>query len=188
MKFNSPAVLFAGGKSRRMGEDKALLPFGGFRSLSEFQYDKLSQFFEKVYISTKHDKFDFDAKLICDSYEDSSPLVALISVFEALDVDEVFILSVDAPFVSLLEIKALFDASSQADAIIARSPQGIEPLCGIYKRSMLPFAKAQLQKNNHKLLDLLSLVHTKFIDFTKQDTFMNLNRKEEYERAKALLY
>jgi molybdopterin-guanine dinucleotide biosynthesis protein A len=187
MKFHSPAILFAGGKSRRMGEDKALLPFGEYTSLSQFQYQRLLALFEKVYISTKHNKFDFDAKLILDIYEDSSPLVALISVFESLDVDEVFILSVDVPFVSLREIQALFDISSQADAILARSPKGIEPLCGIYKRSILPFAKAQLQKNNHKLLDLLSLVNSKYIDFTKQDSFMNLNRKAEYEQAKEKL-
>jgi molybdopterin-guanine dinucleotide biosynthesis protein A len=43
-------VIFAGGKSSRMGEDKSLLPFGTFSSLAEYQYNRLSNIFDIVYI------------------------------------------------------------------------------------------------------------------------------------------
>ncbi len=93
------AVIFAGGKSSRMGEDKALLPFANYPTLAEFQQAKLSTLFDHVYISAKANKFDFECKVIQDIYTDNSPLVGLISVFETIKAEEVFILSVDAPFV-----------------------------------------------------------------------------------------
>ena len=68
MPYKMPAVLFAGGRSSRMGQDKALLPFAGFKTLSEYQYRRLSEIFEKVYISSKEDKFDFQADILFDTY------------------------------------------------------------------------------------------------------------------------
>ena len=88
MKLFNTAVVFAGGKSSRMGHDKALLPFGGYDSLSQYQYEKLQKMFNTVYVSAKDDKFDFSPQLIEDKYEQSSPLVGLISIFETIDENE----------------------------------------------------------------------------------------------------
>jgi len=65
------AIIFAGGKSSRMGRDKALLPFGEYSTLCEYQYQRLAKIFETVHISTKEAKFDFDAPLIYDLYPQS---------------------------------------------------------------------------------------------------------------------
>ena len=62
-----PCVIFAGGKSSRMGRDKSLLPFGGFETLTQYQYERLKKIFANVYISCKNrSKFDFDANFIED--------------------------------------------------------------------------------------------------------------------------
>lgn len=181
--YDIPAVIFAGGKSARMGRDKALLPFEDFNSLSEFQHHKLSLLFKEVYLSSKKDKFDFACEVITDIYEESSPLVGIISVFEKLDKDEVFILSVDAPLVDIKVIEKLIEASSdvQADAIIAQSPDGLQPLCGIYRRTILPLAKKQLEGNNHKLKDLLQRARLMKVNFESHKPFCNVNTPEEYQ-------
>lgn len=179
-----PAIIFAGGKSSRMGEDKALLSFGGFTSLSEFQHHKLQKYFQQVYFSAKNNKFDFDCDVIKDKYKESSPLVGIISVFETLEVEEVFILSVDAPFVGKEIIEKLLEVSpDNDDVIVAHSPLGLQPLCAIYRRSILPLAKAQLQAQNHKLQHLLKKSQTNIIYFEEDKDFMNLNHKEEYQEA-----
>ena len=183
MFINSTAVIFAGGKSSRMGEDKSLLPFGKFESMSEYQYHKLSQIFADVYISCKNNKFDFDAPLILDSYSQSSPLVGLISIFETLDVEEVFILSVDAPFVDIDIIKKLVHSPNHYDATIAKTPNGTQPLCGIYRRSILSKAKELLAQDNHKLNFLLKSTNTMFVEFKSDEQFMNLNHPHEYKKA-----
>jgi len=187
MKYKIPAVLFAGGKSSRMGRDKALLPFAGYPSLSEYQYRRLSNLFEEVYISAKEDKFDFPAALIRDRYEESSPLVGIASLFETLEAEAVFILSVDAPFVDASVIDALMKKSDGADAVIARSPGGKQPLCGIYKRSVLPAAQTHIAEDDHRIGNLLKRVRTRFADFEEDALFVNLNHPHEYEEALKML-
>ena len=178
------AVIFAGGKSSRMGEDKALLPFAHYPTLTEFQYDKLSTLFDKVYISAKENKFDFDCMVIQDNYTENSPLVGLISIFETLKAEEVFILSVDAPFVNKETIEKLLKHNeSRFDVVVAESPSGVQPLCGLYKRSLLPLAYTQLEKGNHRLSDLLRLANALFVEFDEDGPFTNLNHPEEYKKA-----
>jgi len=191
MSFYVHAVIFAGGKSSRMGEDKALLPFGGEASLAQYQFKKLSELFQYVSLCVKDNKFDFDCPLILDKYLESSPLVGILSVFETLkEIDEVFILSVDSPFVDESIIDALMKERHEAkrrnedyDAIVAEGPNGIEPLCGLYKRSILALVKKHYEEGNHKLKDLLSVACPKTVYFSDTTAFTNLNHPQEYAKA-----
>lgn len=178
------AVIFAGGKSSRMGKDKSLLPFGGYTTLSEYQYIRLKPWFQKVYISAKEDKFDFACECIEDTETISSPLIGLRSVLESIEEEEVFVLSVDAPFVDQNTIeKILANNDTSYDAVIAKSPSGIQPLCGLYKKSILPLINRQLNEDNHKLQALLDLARTTYVTFTDDRPFTNLNHPHEYEKA-----
>ena len=179
------AIVFAGGKSSRMGSDKSLLPFGRYHTLAHYQYQRLSLMLDEVYISTKEDKFDFDANLILDRYDDSSPLVGLVSIFESMDIAEAFILSVDAPFVDKSIIDTIYSRSkaSNSDIIVAKSPQGIEPLCAIYRSSILAKAKSFLQQNNHRLNALIRELDSDIVEFEDSKKFENLNYYHEYLHA-----
>lgn len=187
IKYNIPLIIFAGGKSSRMGQDKALLPFGEYKTLSEFQYKRLSKLFKKVYISAKENKFDFEANVIEDKHKESSPLVGIISIFETLKVDKVFILSVDAPFVNKEVIDRLINTNNRFDAVVAKSKSGVQPLCGVYKRSVLPIAQEHLKDKNHRLQSLLKKVDTQFVPFKEDALFLNLNHPHEYEKAQKSL-
>ena len=187
MLYDIPMVIFAGGKSSRMGQDKALMPFGKYNSLAQYQYERLSKIFKNIYISSKTNKFDFDANIIYDnSHTVSSPLVGLISTLEQLD-QESFILSVDAPFVenSVFD-KIIKNHTDRFDATIAKSLQGLEPLCGIYSPSIIKQAKANLQQNNHSLTSLLKDSNTNYIFFDDAKSFTNLNYMQDYKNATKL--
>ena len=185
---NSIAVILAGGKSSRMQRDKALLPFWGYSSLAEFQYIRLSKLFSKVYISSKNNKFDFDVDIIEDRYEESSPLVALVSIFETLsNIEEVFLLSVDAPFVNKGIIDTLYKNNNVIkDVVVAKSNNGLEPLCAIYNRSCLIEAKKALKANQHKLRSLFKNLNIKIVKIENESAFINLNYPSEYEKVKRL--
>ena len=184
MKLYDVAVIFAGGKSSRMGRDKALLPFGKDKTLAAFQHEKLQTLFKTVYISTKEEKFDFDAKLVMDCYKESSPLVGLLSVFETLDAEEVFVLSVDAPFVDTETIEYIMKADIEGyDAVVAKGPNGLEPLCGRYKKSILPLLRKHYNEENHRLQNLLDVAKIDILDFKNATPFTNLNYPKEYEEA-----
>ncbi len=177
----------AGGKSSRMERDKALLPFGNYNSLAQYQHKRLLAYFDNIYISAKSNKFDFDIDVIEDKYNNSSPLVALISIFETLKVEEVFILSVDAPFISKQTIEKLYkEAEDKNSVIVAKSNNGVEPLCAIYRRSILDTAKKFLNEENHRLQALLKSVDTQEVSINTNE-FMNLNYPFEYEEAKSQL-
>ena len=84
-----PCVIIAGGKSSRMGRDKALLPFGGFETLTEYQIHRLTPLFQSLHVSTRtKDKFGFEASFIEDitTYEAQSPLIALLSIFQKFNI------------------------------------------------------------------------------------------------------
>lgn len=184
MQKQTIAVIFAGGKSSRMSTDKSLLPFGEFKTLTEFQYNRLSKIFDKVYISCKSNKFDFNANLIFDRYKESSPLVGIISIFETLDVDEVFIISVDSPFIDIDIIKELkLNNQDEYDIIVSSTEGKNQPLCAIYKRSILSKAKEFLSKDIHKLNFLIKNLNSKIVEFKNDDRFTNLNYYNEYLKA-----
>jgi len=60
-------VILAGGKSSRMGRDKTLLPFGGFATLTHYGAHKFGRIFERVFISSKFEKFNPPLPLIKDA-------------------------------------------------------------------------------------------------------------------------
>ena len=185
-----PCVIFAGGKSSRMGRDKALLPFGGYDTLAEYQYRRLVKIFKEVYISAKEDKFPFDAPVIRDRADDGvfAPTVGLLTVMEALEGD-FFALSVDAPFVDEGVIVRLYEAyrSDEWDAVAAKTPFGIQPMCAIYTRRLKPLLHEAVKEGNHRLGYLLKKGKSAIVEFEDEAPFFNMNRPREYEAAKAAL-
>ena len=182
------AVIIAGGKSSRMLQDKALLPFGDECSLSEYQHKRLSKIFSKVYLSSKENKFDFEVEVIKDVNKVSSPLVALVSIFETLEVDEVFVLSVDTPFVDKEVIAKLYEVKMlNVDVIVAESAHGVEPLCAVYRRSFLAKSKKSLAVNEHRLKSLFDDLNIQKVWIKEEELFRNLNYPHEYEEAKIVL-
>lgn len=188
-----PCVIFAGGKSSRMGEDKSLLPFSSYKTLTEFQYARLSKIFKTVYISCKDkNKFDFDASFIEDiqNADIFAPTAGFVAVFKALQEDAFFALSVDAPFVDEAIIQKLIKSDAahiNADASIAISTNGMEPMCGIYHRSLEAAFTTMLNQDNHKLGFLLKSSNTNFVKFDETKPFMNLNHPHEYQEALTLI-
>jgi molybdopterin-guanine dinucleotide biosynthesis protein A len=189
--FDIPCVIFAGGKSSRMGEDKALLPFAGFDTLTQYQLSRLNKIFKNVYISCKDKaKFDFEANFIEDLQTDSifAPTAGFVTIFKELKDESFFVLSVDAPFVSMKEIEKIISQDFvHADATIAKSACGIEPMCGIYHRSLEGQFTNMLKDNNHKLGFLLKSSNTTFVDFENDEAFLNLNSPDDYKKALTLI-
>ena len=179
-----PCVILAGGKSRRMGTDKALLPFGDL-SLARYQYERLKELFDGVYLSAKSDKFDFNAPLIIDESPIFSPAAAIAHILESMG--DFFAIAVDTPFVGAGEIEAILAANESGyDAIVAKS-SALHPLIGIYRRSFLPTLRKELAQHNHKLTAILQKAHTKYVEFDDETPFFNCNTPQEFQEALKLL-
>jgi len=188
-----PCVILAGGRSSRMGEDKALLPFGPFSTLIEYQYKKLSSIFQNVYISSKIDKFDFledKNKIIYDTNSISSPMVALYDIFLKLENSSkyVFVLPVDTPFVKIETFEAICQNRKNYKIVIAQTKNKTHNLCGIFDTKLHNIIKKNLQENNHRINSLIQNTHTYYRDFDDNEQFMNLNTQKEYKNSLNIIY
>ena len=185
-----PLVIMAGGKSSRMGSDKALLPFGDFPTLTQYQLARWRGCFSFLHVNCKYkEKFDFEASFIEDipTYPKSSPLIALMSILKYFNAP-VAVLSVDTPFVTAEIFETLYqNFSPNTQAIIATSPFGTHPLCGFYTPSLIPTIEKMLENDNHKIGYLLQNAQTVYVNFTDDAPFFNLNYPHEYTQAKELL-
>ncbi len=175
-----------------MGEDKALLPFANFKTLTEYQLNKLQKLFKNVYISCKSkDKFDFNASFIEDvktSEDIFAPTTGFVAIFKELQEERFFAISVDSPFISDEIIgKIVENDSLHVDATIAKTSFGMQPMCGIYHRSLEDKFLYMLKENNHKLGYLLKSSKTNFIEFEDSQSFLNLNNPDEYKEALTLI-
>ncbi|MGB7403441.1 MAG: molybdenum cofactor guanylyltransferase MobA [Arcobacter sp.] len=188
-QFDIPCVILCGGKSSRMGEDKALLPFSNYNTLTQYQFDRLKPHFKDIYLSSKTNKFDFlksHENIIYDNISDeSSPLIALKSILETIKSDKVFVITVDTPFVKIDSIEKLINESLSNSTIAVTSRE--HNLCGVYNKSCLPIINEMIKENNHKIGFLLKKIELKKIEFFDENEFLNLNKKEDYQKALSLI-
>jgi len=180
-----PCVILAGGKSSRMGKDKSLLPFGDFDTLIEFQYYKLSQIFSNVYISSKTNKFNFNANLILDKNQDtSSPMIALQSILNNIKFNKVCIITIDTPLIEIETIKTLIQQSEDYEITVAKDNLKIHNLCGVFNIGLLPIVDSYIKNNNHKINSLLEKTKSKIVYFNDDEQFININTAYDYRQAK----
>ena len=189
-QFDIPCVILCGGKSSRMGEDKALLPFSNSDSLTQYQYDRLKPHFKNIYLSSKTDKFSFlenkNKNLILDKEEESSPIVALESIFKTIRFSKIFIITVDTPLVKIESIKQLIENSSNYDICVAKTER-THNLCGVFDSICKETIDNMLSKDIHKVGFLLKNMQTNYLSFEDENEFINLNDKDEYSKAISLI-
>ncbi|WP_419763702.1 MAG: molybdenum cofactor guanylyltransferase MobA [Arcobacter sp.] len=194
-QFDIPCVILCGGKSSRMGEDKALLPFSNYNSLAQYQYERLKPYFKEIYLSSKTNKFDFlkdsenhkNTDIIYDNISDeSSPLIALKSILEFINLTKAFIITVDTPFVKISSIQRLITNSTISNITIAVTSKE-HNLCGIYNKSCLSLIDTMILDNNHKIGNLINNTTSSKIKFYDENEFLNLNKIEDYKKALSII-
>lgn len=182
------AVILAGGKSRRMGRDKALLPFKSENLLSD-QIRRFQKAGFSVAVS-QHEVRNEDVLVIPDHFPGSGPLAGLHAAFAETGEALLFLSAVDLPLADpRLAAIILREIRDGEDACVIRRRSGeIEPLFAAYRRSCLPVAEAMLREGQGKMQTLLSRVKTRFLeedslpDFDLSRILLNLNLPEDYRR------
>lgn len=184
---NIPCVILSGGKSNRMGKDKSLLPFDNYDSLIEYQFSRLSNIFEEVFISSKTDKFDFltdKSKIIFDFDSNLySPMIALYSILNNIESDKVFIITVDSPFINEDIINQIIKEHNDFDITVAKNSNGTHNLCGLFSKDILNKVSLFIHDNIHQINYLIKNSNSNLINFNQDLEFQNINSPFDYKKS-----
>ena len=131
-------LVLAGGKSRRMGHDKALLSRDG-KSQLRHAVELLEAALPKVFVSTRKDQQDEPERArfetVVDRYDDMGPVAGILSALETYPDVDWLVVACDLPNIDLATIRYLLDNASSGGEFTAyqSSHDGLpEPLCAIY--------------------------------------------------------
>jgi len=174
-------VILTGGKSSRMGQDKALMILDG-KPMARRVANTLAPFCDEILVSSNLDAHAvFGDRLVGDTFTNCGPLSGLYSALSAAKNNEILVLSCDVPFVSGQIIHSLLDHAVIFDAIVARCDQQIHPLIAVYRKSALETIESSLQIKQLKMLACLEKMNVHYVDFpvSLAQHFENLNSPED---------
>lgn len=118
---------------------------------------------------------------------DLSSMLALYSVLKAFENKFVFIIGVDTPFVSEKSIQRLILSANEALMIVPSVANRAHFLCAFYHSQIAPLCLKCLQNGVHKISALSQKLPPnalKFVEFSDENEFFNLNTPQDYERIK----
>lgn len=189
--FSGIGLVMAGGKSRRMGRDKAFLQING-ASLIKHQYELLSQFCPKVYVSCAANQGQlFDGyDLVVDQYEDIGPLGGLASILDIVDDTPVLVLAVDMPAITtevIAELVSERDLKKNGTVTRNRQSQYLQPLFAIYEASARKHVLEQLTNQEFAMHKLLSAMQIHTVDMD-ESLLINVNSNDQIDQIEGLSY
>ena len=194
-------VILAGGDDSRMGYNKALASFEG-TTLIETIYTLLDFVFDKSPMVVTNDKAIFkdidclkDALIVEDVYKGAQTLGAVATAFQYTDAENIFVIGVNMPFVSVPMIEKMSFHIQAADAVVPVQDGTDICLHAVYNRRLMPLMRKKIVEGNHLLhsffpqIDLVQIPVRKDKQedaiFFDVHTPMDLNMAEEqYESIK----
>ena len=178
--------ILAGGKSRRMGTDKALLRFQE-EPLLVHMIKLIEPFCDNLAISGQNSDYStFGIEMVPDLFSDCGPIAGIFSALKYSSSDWNLLVSVDVPFVNEELFHLLISNIGEYDCIIPKHTSGVEPLIGLYHRQAVPIIKEIIMSGDYRVTNLLSKTNTRYVDCNHlikkyPRLFMNINRMEDYQ-------
>lgn len=181
-------ILLAGGKSRRMGVDKALIEIDG-KTMFANSLMLLRQYFKTVMIAgDRPDLAANDLLTIPDIYPGSA-LGGLYTGLCSAKTSWVFVMPCDMPYPDARILKLLVECRHGYDAIVPLTPEGFEPVFALYHKRCLPLMETMLQRGQYRIYDIYQYVKVNFLDWHHlpngwQRSLLDLNTPEQLARIR----
>ena len=182
-------VILAGGSSRRMGTNKALLKMGD-SPLIEGIYRTLAALFHEVIIVTNTpDEYAFiPCRKVADIFPDVGAIAGLHAGLTASRAERAFVTACDMPFLNPELIRQLCGCTEEVDAVVPVNAEGLrEPLHAVYKRNVLETARQVIEQGEKSILIVLDRIRTRLVTpeamdsiSAAEESFRNVNTPEEY--------
>ena len=185
---SSPSVagfVLAGGRSARMGRNKALLPYSDTFLVLFIARAVRAAAGSAVLVGPPDQLAGLGLTVVPDLRPGQGPLAGVEAALASTDAEWALIVACDMPRLSPRLLAGLVSAarSSEADAIVAASGRGPEPMCAVWRRrKVLPEVRLALDQGRRKLHDLLSRLHVEQWRSAGGDWFENINTPADWRR------
>lgn len=179
MKNNITGIILTGGKSSRMGTDKAELPYNG-KKLVEYSIETLRPLCNDIFISSSAPEHrSYALPTIEDEYPNMGPIMGIYSCLKKSKTDLNLVISCDMPHINSEVLSLLLDNSCSMAKVFTWGAGKVEPLAGLYSKAIIPFIEKQIAEHNYKLMQLLDSSNAAKLELEGHDgsyIFKNMNR------------
>ena len=184
------AIILAGGKSLRMGSNKALLRYGS-STFIEQQVTILKNIFDEILISADNaNAYErLHLPIVPDIIPDMGPLSGICAGLMRAKSSYAFVIACDMPFINEKVILYLKEQTNGYDVVVPQTRRGLEPMHAFYSRSCIQPIYHCLEKGKLRIIDFFNEVRVRVVDekeFKGLDasikSLINLNTPEEYKR------
>lgn len=191
---SSTGIILAGGHSRRMGQDKALLPhpLDRQRTFVAHQVATLAPLCHEVLLVVRDEEQAAhytslqDVRLLIDQTPNFGPLMGLYTGLKAMSTSHALVVAVDMPFIQPSLISFLLSQAEGNDLLVPVVQSTPQVLLAVYARTVLPLIEARLQEGRRDPRSLLAVALVRYIDeaqLRRVDpqlrSFVNVNTPEE---------
>lgn len=183
------AILLAGGRSSRMGRDKAELVLNG-KSLLEWQAAKLRSLGVREILLSGEGHYCTGTRTVPDVYPGRGPLGGLHACLSAASTAHCIVLSVDVPLVPSAVLRALMErhAASGAEATVLCHGDRWEPLIGVYDSALADRTGALIRNGAPPVKALLRAVRAEVLPVEDDPAaFLNCNTPETFVQIQRIL-
>jgi molybdopterin-guanine dinucleotide biosynthesis protein A len=202
MHTDLTGVVLAGGKSTRMGVNKAFLPFGN-TTVIESIVAIMRRSFPEILLSTNtpEEYRHLGLTIIPDYLDHAGPLAGIHAGLSAAKTEKIFVISCDMPLMTSEIIDFIVRYPTTKPITVALADGFVQQLCGVYSKSVLPKAEEIVRRRRMSppgkklcpVLELVQLSDGEIIDIEheypdyKEGTFLNLNRPADMERLNVMM-
>jgi molybdopterin-guanine dinucleotide biosynthesis protein A len=171
--YSLTGIILSGGKSVRMGRDKAFIEIDGIPIIQRI-YDIFQKIFTEIIIVTNQKEFysGFKAKIVSDLIINNGALGGLYTGLFFSSNPYSFCVACDMPFLKESMIQYLIKQANEYDVIVPRTEDGLQPLHAVYSKNCLESIKNIIGMGKYKIIDFYPLVKTKIIE---ESEFISLN-------------
>ena len=186
-KTNISGIILSGGKSIRMGENKAFIEIEGVPIIKRIQtlFERLFQ--EIIIVTNQKELFSaLDVKIYGDLIPNWGALAGLYTGLFFSSFPYSFCVACDMPYLNKSLIEYLINKIDDSDVIVPKTQDGLQPLHAIYSKNCLEPIRITIEQGKYKIIDFYPMVKIKTIgehEFRSFDpmmeSFVNVNTPEE---------
>jgi len=186
-------IILCGGKSSRMGQNKALLKINE-KYIIQYVVETLQPFCDEIILSTNTNELDFLNYLtVNDIYDNIGPISGIISSLLASKNSKNIIISCDTPFINKYLLGELLSYSHDFNIVLPEFNGYLQPMTGVFKKSIIPVIKNEIEKGNYIPPNIFEKCKLKKLEISPNNPkyhehlFFNVNKPGDYSKAQEII-